>query len=106
MPARSPARPGVETGMLASYAMTAYPASCYVWLGEWGKARIYAERAVAVHDAALAGSRSPSREAIARIDLGIALAGLGAADQAAALGVQALGSPRVVDSVRTRAGDC
>jgi transcriptional regulator with XRE-family HTH domain len=105
MPARSPMRPGGETGVLASYAMTAYPASCFVWLGEYGKARAYAERAVAVHEAAPAESRSPSREAIARIDLGIALAGLGVPDQAAALGLQALGSPRVVDSVHSRAGD-
>jgi transcriptional regulator with XRE-family HTH domain len=105
MPARSPARPAVDTGMLASYAMTAYPASCYVWLGDFAKARSYGEQAVAVHMSAPAASRSPSREAIARIDLGIALAGLGIPDEAAALGRQALASPRVVDSVRARAGD-
>jgi tetratricopeptide (TPR) repeat protein len=105
MPTRSPPRPAVDTGMLASYAMTAYPASCYVWLGDFAKARTYGEQAVAVHASAAEASRSPSREAIARIDLGIALAGLGIPDEAAALGRQALASPRVVDSVRTRAGD-
>ena len=105
LPARSPARPAVETGMLATYAMTAYPASCYVWLGDFAKARAYGEHAVAVHESASPASRSPSREAIARIDLGIALAGLGVPDEAAALGRQALASPRVVDSVRSRAGD-
>jgi transcriptional regulator with XRE-family HTH domain len=105
MPARTPSRPAVDTGMLASYAMTAYPASCYVWLGDFAKARTYGEQAVAVHESAPPASRSPSREAIARIDLAIALAGLGIPDEAAALGRQALASPRVVDSVRARAGD-
>ncbi|MER6524521.1 hypothetical protein [Streptomyces sp. NPDC001508] len=50
-------------------------------------------------------SRSPSREAIARIDLALAHAQLGNPDDAVALGHQALDSARVVDSVRHRAGD-
>ncbi len=97
-------RPGIETGMLASYAMTACPASCYVWLGEYGKARSYAE-GVTVHEAAPAASRSPSREAIARIDLAMALAGLGVPGEAAAVGLQAPGSSQVADSVQSRAAD-
>jgi tetratricopeptide (TPR) repeat protein len=105
LPARSPERSGIDTGVLASYAVTAYPASCYVWLGDFEKAERYGRDAVAAHENAPSGSRSPSREAIARIDLGMALAGGGVPDEAAALGCQALGSGRVVDSVRTRAGD-
>ncbi|MEA2593374.1 MAG: hypothetical protein QOD62_3205, partial [Actinomycetota bacterium] len=46
-----------------------------------------------------------SKEAIARIDLGIALAELGEADEAIGQGRLALASPRVVDSVRSRAAD-
>src|SRR5207245_6463869 len=95
----------VDTGPLADYAMTGYPASCYIWLADFQQARRYAQQAVAVHEAAPAESRSPSREAIARIDLGIALATLGAPDEAIGEGRLALGSPRVVDSVGSRAAD-
>lgn len=105
LPARNPMRRATDTGVLATYAMTAYPASCYVWLGDFGQAENYARRAVAVHESAPEGSRSPSREAIARIDLAIAVTALGEPDEGAALGRQALDSPRVVDSVRSRAGD-
>jgi hypothetical protein len=98
-------RNATDTSVLASYAMTAYPASCYVWLGDYRQAEVYGRRAVAVHEAAPDGSRSPSREAIARIDLAIAVAALGAPDEGSALGREALGSPRVVDSVRSRVGD-
>jgi hypothetical protein len=49
--------------------------------------------------------RSPKREAIARIDLSIALAHLGSLDEATAHGSQALFSVRVVDSVLSRAGE-
>jgi len=105
LPARAPMRFGTDTSVLASYAMTAYPASCYVWLGDYRPAEVYARRAVAVHETVPAGSRSPTREAIARIDLAIAVTALGAPDEGSALGREALGSQRVVDSVRSRAGD-
>ncbi len=58
-----------------------------------------------MHESAPEGSRAPSREAIARIDLAIAVTGLGAPDEGAVLGSEALASPRQVDSVRARAGD-
>jgi hypothetical protein len=93
------------TGPLATYAMTAYTASSYIWLGEYERARRHAESAVAAHEATPVWTRSPSREAIARLDLGIALASLGSPDEATAFGLQALDSPRVVSSVRTRAAD-
>jgi tetratricopeptide (TPR) repeat protein len=110
LPARAPMRFALDTGTLAGYAMTAYAASSYIWLGDDGKgdfenARMHAQAAVAAHEAAALADRSPSREAIARIDLGIALAALGEPDQAAALGHEALASVRLVDSVRSRAGD-
>ncbi|MQA84084.1 MAG: helix-turn-helix domain-containing protein [Streptosporangiales bacterium] len=68
LPARAPTRFGIDTAALADYAMTAYPASAYVWLGEqtgntrdYTEAKRYAEHAVAVHERAPAAARSPSR---------------------------------------------
>lgn len=105
LPSRTPARFTVDTGTLAGYAMTAYSASSYIWLEDYEAARKNAEAAIAVHEEAPAHSASPSRKAIARIDLGIALAHLGDPDQAVELGDRALTSSRAVDSVRNRVGD-
>jgi hypothetical protein len=105
LPARAPIRFTIDTGTLASYAMTAYPASAYAWLGDFGTARTYGEAALIVHESAPSASRSPSREAIARLDLATALVHLGTPDEAVALGDQALTSTRVVSSVLLRAGD-
>ncbi|MEU6710290.1 tetratricopeptide repeat protein [Nonomuraea sp. NPDC046802] len=106
LPTRTPARPdGTDTGPLAAYAMTTYTASSYLWLGDYEQARHYAERAVRAHEVTPAGQRSLSREAIAHLDLGIALAHLGALDKALAHGLRALGSPRMVTSVQARAAD-
>jgi hypothetical protein len=60
---------------------------------------------VALHESASPEPWSPNKEAIARIDLGIALAKLGEADEAIGQGHLALASPRLVDSVRSRAAD-
>ncbi|MFC7732458.1 hypothetical protein [Actinomadura keratinilytica] len=110
LPARAPLRFDTSTGHLATFAMTSYPASAYIWLGDaecgdFAQARTYAQAAIDAQLALPAASRSPSREAIARIDLAIALTKLGEPEQAAALGQQALGTSRLVDSVRSRAGD-
>ncbi|GII88302.1 hypothetical protein Ssi03_62920 [Sphaerisporangium siamense] len=110
LPARAPMRFSVDTGNLASFAMTAYPASSYIWLGDaasgdFEKAKLYAQSAISAHEALPDTARSPSREAIARIDLAIAMAALGAPDEATDLGRQALSTTRLVDSVRSRAGD-
>jgi transcriptional regulator with XRE-family HTH domain len=105
LPSRTPMRFTVDTGPLAAYAVYGYQASSSIWLGDFQQAKRYAEEAVAVHKTAPSESRSPSREAIARIDLGIALAELGAPDEAVGQGRLALESPRVVGSVRSRAAD-
>ncbi|WP_433511882.1 hypothetical protein ACQP2T_50205 [Nonomuraea sp. CA-143628] len=106
LPSRTPARPdGIDTGPLATYAMTTYTASSYIWLGDYERARDHAERAVAAHEATPIGKRSLSREAIAQLDLGIALAFLGSPGDAAALGLRALALPRLVASVQARAAD-
>ena len=85
--------------LLAAFAVTAYPASCHVWLGDFAKAASYGRRAIEVHESASPEERSPSREAIARVDLAIAVAGQGEPGEAAELGCQALGSPRLTGSV-------
>jgi tetratricopeptide (TPR) repeat protein len=95
----------VDTRVLADYALTGYPASSYIWLADFKQAKRHAEQAVALHESTSAASRSPSKEAIARIDLGIALAELGEAEEAIGQGRRALASPRVVESVRSRAAD-
>jgi len=105
LPARAPCRFTIDTGILASYAMTGYPASAYTWLGDFEAARTHAEAALAVHESASLDSSSPSREAIVRLDLAMALAHLGTPDEAVALGGQALTSTRVVTSVLLRACD-
>lgn len=105
IPPRPPRRLGEDVLPLADYALTSYPATSYIWLGQANQARQYAERALATYEAAPQASRSPNREAIARVDLALAHAQLGDPDDAVALGHQALDSARVVDSVRNRAGD-
>jgi transcriptional regulator with XRE-family HTH domain len=105
LPPRGPRRFVVDTGPLATYAVTSYPASASVWLANFEEAKVRADAALKVHNAFPAESRCPSREAIARIDLAIALAELGEADEAVEQGHLALTSPRIVDSVLCRAGD-
>ncbi|WP_234334205.1 XRE family transcriptional regulator [Streptomyces sp. NRRL B-1347] len=105
LPSRPPSCFGLDTAPLADYALTSYPATAFIWLGEAEQARDAAEHALHIYESAPEASRSPSREAIARIDLALAHAQLGSPDDAVALGHQALGSARVVDSVRNRAAD-
>ncbi|MGW4425199.1 hypothetical protein [Streptosporangium sp. NPDC004631] len=104
LPARAAGRFGIDMGALAAgHTMTDYPAAAYISLGDFEKARQRAEAAVATHESKPIEIRSPSREAIARIDLGIALAGLGSPDEAIAMASQALESPRIVERVHSRA---
>ncbi|MFP3962345.1 hypothetical protein SMC26_08450 [Actinomadura fulvescens] len=110
LPARAPLRFTVDTGGLASLAMTSYPASAYIWLGDadrgdFAKAKKHAQAALDAQRALPEAQRSPSREAIARVDLALAAVELGEPDTAAGLGMEALATPRLVDSVRSRAGD-
>ncbi len=103
LPARAPSRFSVDTGILASHAITAHPASSCIWLADYKQAQTHARAALAVQESAAAVNRSPTREAIARIDLSIALAHLGSLDEAVAHGSQALSSRRVTDTVLSRA---
>src|SRR5229473_1942170 len=90
LPSTTPIRFGEDTRVQADYALTSHPASSHIWLADFPRARRYAEQAVALHEAIPAGSRDLGREAIARIDLGIALAELGEADEAIGQGRLAL----------------
>jgi tetratricopeptide (TPR) repeat protein/DNA-binding transcriptional regulator YiaG len=105
LPSRTPVRFGEDTRVQADHALSGHPASSHIWLADFKRAKGYAEKAVALHEAVPVGSRDLGREAIARIDLGIALAELGEADEAIGQGQLALASPRVSESVRSRAAD-
>jgi tetratricopeptide (TPR) repeat protein len=105
LPSTTPMRFGEDTRVQADHALTGHPASSHIWLADFQRAKRYAEEAVALHEATPAGARDLGREAIARIDLGIALAELGDADEAIGQGRLALASPRVSESVRARAAD-
>jgi len=96
---------GIDTAPLAEYALTSYPATACLWLGQAEQARRHAEDALRVYSTVAPESRSPSREAIARLDLALAHAQLGNLDDAAHLGSMALAGERIVTSVRARAGD-
>ncbi len=105
LPARSPGRLPVDSGILASQAITTRTASSCIWLGDYKQAETHARTALAVGESATPVGRSPNREAIARIDLSIALAHLGSLDEATAQGGQALSSARMDDTVLSRAGE-
>ncbi len=105
LPARSPGRLPVDNDIFASHAITARTASSYIWIADYKQAEKHARTALAVGESASPMDRSPKREAIARIDLSIALTHLGSLDEATAHGSQALSSVRVVDSVLSRAGE-
>ena len=93
MPTQTPIRFGLDTGAMASHAMTAHTAQAYLWLDDFHTAKIHGEAALAVHESAPPGGSSTGRGAIARLVLATALTDLGAPDEAVALGSKALTSP-------------
>ena len=103
LPATAPAT--LDPGTLADYALCAYPTKVYLPLRDFDAARRHAyEAAVAAHEARPRQMAAlPSTGAMARLDLSIALAGLGQPDEAIGHGQRALDSPRVVYGVRARA---
>ncbi|MGH3899492.1 MAG: hypothetical protein ACRDTA_14875, partial [Pseudonocardiaceae bacterium] len=105
MPTQTPSRFATGTGTQASYAITAYPAHAYLWLEDFQAARTHAEAALAAHESALPGVSSPGKGDMARLDLATALAHLGAPDEAATLGGQALTSTCAPNFVLTHARD-
>ncbi|MGH4006784.1 MAG: tetratricopeptide repeat protein [Pseudonocardiaceae bacterium] len=89
-----------DTGRVASYA-----ASSYIWLGQPKQAVPYAKEAIVFYRNASPEERSPTREAIARLDLALAYVELGAPDDAAQEVDTALASERLTGSVVSRLGD-
>jgi len=105
LPTQTPSRFGLDTGTLASYAISAHPAQGYIWLEDFPAAKTYSEAALAAHESVPAGSSSSGKEAIARLNLATALAHLGEPDEAVALGQQALTATCAASFVRAHARD-
>ena len=90
----------VDAGRVASYA-----ASSYIWLGQPKHALPYAKEAIAFYGNASPEDRSPTREAIARLDLALAYVEMGAPKDGALEVDTALASERLTGSVASRLGD-
>ncbi len=89
-----------DAGRVASYA-----ASSYIWLGQPKQAVPYAKEAIVFYSEVSPEDRSPTREAISRLDLALAFVELDAPDDAASEVDTALGSERLTGSVASRLGD-
>ncbi|MGH3647401.1 MAG: helix-turn-helix domain-containing protein [Micromonosporaceae bacterium] len=89
-----------DSGRLASYA-----ASSYIWLGQPQAAMPHAKEAITFYADVRPEERSPTREAISRLDLALAHAERGQPDNAAEEIENALGSERITGSVLSRLGD-
>jgi len=89
-----------DAGRLASYAATSS-----IWLGQPKEAVGYAQDALAFYQQVDGEQRAPTREAISRLDLCLALVHLKAPDGATDEASRALDSERVTGSVLARAGE-
>jgi hypothetical protein len=90
----------VDAGRVSSYAATSS-----IWLGEHAQGAVHAREALDFYGQCAAAQRSPTREAIARLDQALALTKLGRVDEAETAALTALASGRVTGAVLTRAGD-
>ena len=90
----------VDAGRLASYA-----ASSYIWLGQPQQAVPYAKDAIVFYGEVNPEERSPTREAISRLDLALALVHLDSPDDAASEAHGALASERLTGAVVSRLSD-
>jgi hypothetical protein len=90
------------TGLFSADAVRVWSvaATSSLWLGEAEQARTLASQALEVYEQA--PSISPTRRAITALDLGIACARLGDAEQAVAHGLGALATPRPAAAIATR----
>ncbi|MGQ0776760.1 MAG: hypothetical protein ACT4NY_20465 [Pseudonocardiales bacterium] len=105
MPAQTPRWFTLDTGAVASYAIAAYPAQAYRYLEDFHAAKTHSEAALAAHKSAPPGGSSPGKEAMARLVLATTLTHLGAPDEAAALGHQALPTASALNTIRAHARD-
>jgi tetratricopeptide (TPR) repeat protein len=97
LPDESPSRFSTESRALTSCLVDSIAAGCHNRLGNYREAQRHARDALAVE------ACSPGEADLNRIELGIALAGLGAPDEAVELGKQALSQPRFLGAVLSRA---
>lgn len=102
LPNDPPRRFTLDTALLAPHALAAYSTSACLSLRDFEAARRHALETIAVHRCAPHAERVPGREAMARVDLGLAFAGLGRPDEAVEQGTLALASGRRVHSLRVR----
>lgn len=89
-----------DAGRLASYA-----ASSFIWLGQPKQAVPYAKEAIVFYGEASPAERSPTRDAISRLDLALAYAELDDPEHAASEVDIALASERLTGSAVSRLGD-
>jgi len=89
-----------DAGRIASYAATSS-----IWLRRPDDAVRYAREALDFYAGVDPADRSPTREAISRLDLGLALIAMNAPDGAAEEALTALNSERITGAVLTRAGE-
>lgn len=101
----SNALPAHASGLFSADAVRviSYDASSWLWLDQPERARRAAAEAVAEYGAAPYGVLSPTRMAIAHLDLAAACTALGEIEGAVDHGHQALNCGRIADAVVTRA---
>ncbi|MBV9144205.1 MAG: hypothetical protein JO115_25345 [Pseudonocardiales bacterium] len=102
---RTPSRFHNDPVRHAFYAIIGFPASAYGWLGDFTTAHTHAETELAVYESMPLDRRPPRMTALARLDLAVALVGLGTPDDAVALGSQAVTSTRMASWVAARIRD-
>lgn len=100
LPAQDSGLFGADAGRISSYAATSA-----IWLGHADEAIGHARDAIDFYRQAPAPERSPTREAIAHLDLGIALTTLGRLEAAVEAADPALSTRRLTGSVLARAAD-
>jgi len=105
LPAKAPCRFTIDTGIYASYPINSYPATAYLWLGDFKTARTHGEAALAALESEPPGSRSPYRQAQVQLDLATALVGLDTPDDAVALGSPVLASKSMLSPLMAHARD-
>ncbi|GAB2468636.1 hypothetical protein GCM10027187_41040 [Streptosporangium sandarakinum] len=91
-----------QPGLFAADSVRAWSvaATSNLWLGRYEQARSYASQALEVYEQE--PQISPTRRAITALDLGIACARLGDADQAVAHGLAAISTQRYAAAIVTR----
>ncbi|MBT8226306.1 MAG: hypothetical protein HKP61_03475 [Dactylosporangium sp.] len=99
--------PDQGTGLFSADAgrIDSYAATASIWLHRPDQAVTYAQQAIDFYDTVPQTQRSPTRQAIAHLDLGLALISMKTPDGAAEVAFTALNSERITGAVLTRAAE-